>query len=107
MFFFFSSRRRHTRLQGDWSSDVCSSRAASAPHDGDGGGAAAHAEEDAEREPMSQLRRTITARLVEAQRTAAILTTFNEVDLGELMALRARHRERFKSRHGVDLGLMP
>jgi len=55
---------------------------------------------------MSQLRRTIAARLVEAQRTAAILTTFNEIDLGELQALRARHRERFKARHGVDLGLM-
>ena len=82
------------------------SRAPSAAHDGDGRGAGAHAEEDAEREPMSQLRRTIAARLVEAQRTAAILTTFNEVDLGELMALRACHRERFKSRHGVDLGLM-
>jgi 2-oxoglutarate dehydrogenase E2 component (dihydrolipoamide succinyltransferase) len=83
------------------------SRAAGAPHDGDGRGAAApHAGEDAEREPLSQLRRTIAARLVEAQRTAAILTTFNEVDLGELMALRARHRERFKARHGVDLGLM-
>ena len=76
-----------------------------APHDGDGRGPAAR-EEDVEREPMSQLRRTIAARLVEAQRTAAILTTFNEVDLGELMALRARHRERFKTRHGVDLGLM-
>jgi 2-oxoglutarate dehydrogenase E2 component (dihydrolipoamide succinyltransferase) len=82
------------------------SRAAATPHDGDGRGGAARAEEDAEREPMSQLRRTIAARLVEAQRTAAILTTFNEVDLGELLALRARHRERFKARHGVDLGLM-
>jgi 2-oxoglutarate dehydrogenase E2 component (dihydrolipoamide succinyltransferase) len=75
------------------------------PHDGDGRGVAA-SETDADREPMSQLRRTIAARLVEAQRTAAILTTFNEVDLGELMALRARHRERFRARHGVDLGLM-
>ncbi len=81
------------------------SRAAAVPHDGDGGGPATR-EEDAEHEPMSQLRRTIAARLVEAQRTAAILTTFNEVDLGELMALRARHRERFKARYGVDLGLM-
>ena len=74
-------------------------------HDGDGRRPAA-SDEDAEREPMSQLRRTIAARLVEAQRTAAILTTFNEIDLGELQALRARHRERFKARHGVDLGLM-
>jgi len=79
--------------------------AAPAAHDGDGRRPAA-SDEDAEREPMSQLRRTIAARLVEAQRTAAILTTFNEIDLGELQALRARHRERFKARHGVDLGLM-
>jgi 2-oxoglutarate dehydrogenase E2 component (dihydrolipoamide succinyltransferase) len=61
---------------------------------------------EVERVPMSPLRRTIAARLVQAQRSAAILTTFNEVDLGELMALRARHRERFKARHGVDLGYM-
>jgi 2-oxoglutarate dehydrogenase E2 component (dihydrolipoamide succinyltransferase) len=63
-------------------------------------------EADIERVPMTPLRRTIAARLVQAQRTAAILTTFNEVDLGEVMALRARHRERFKARHGVDLGFM-
>ncbi|HXU90178.1 MAG TPA: 2-oxoglutarate dehydrogenase complex dihydrolipoyllysine-residue succinyltransferase [Methylomirabilota bacterium] len=61
---------------------------------------------DVERVPMTALRRTIAARLVQAQRSAAILTTFNEVDLGELIALRARHRERFKARHGVDLGYM-
>ena len=61
---------------------------------------------DVERVPMSELRRTIARRLVEAQRQAAILTTFNEIDMGELQALRARHRERFKARHGVDLGLM-
>jgi 2-oxoglutarate dehydrogenase E2 component (dihydrolipoamide succinyltransferase) len=59
-----------------------------------------------ERVPMSEIRRTIATRLVEAQRQAAILTTFNEVDLGELLALRARHRERFKATHGVDLGLV-
>jgi 2-oxoglutarate dehydrogenase E2 component (dihydrolipoamide succinyltransferase) len=55
---------------------------------------------------MTPLRRTIAARLVQAQRSAAILTTFNEIDLGELLALRARHRERFKQKHGVDLGFM-
>ena len=87
------------------------------PRDGDGGRPAApgspaaparppEQEAEAERVPMSQLRRTIAARLVEAQRTAAILTTFNEIDLGDLLALRARHRERFKAKHGVDLGLM-
>ena len=63
-------------------------------------------EADTERVPMSEIRRTIAARLVEAQRTAAILTTFNEVDVSELRAVRARHRERFKAKHEVDLGFM-
>jgi 2-oxoglutarate dehydrogenase E2 component (dihydrolipoamide succinyltransferase) len=71
---------------------------------GDGAGRPEAAE--IERVPMTTLRRTIAARLVQAQRTAAILTTFNEIDLGELIALRARHRARFKDRHGVDLGYM-
>jgi 2-oxoglutarate dehydrogenase E2 component (dihydrolipoamide succinyltransferase) len=62
--------------------------------------------ETPERVPMSRLRRRIAERLVEAQRTAAILTTFNEVDLSALLAARRRHRETFRSRHGVDLGLM-
>jgi 2-oxoglutarate dehydrogenase E2 component (dihydrolipoamide succinyltransferase) len=62
--------------------------------------------ETPERVPMSRLRRRIAERLVEAQRTAAILTTFNEVDLSALLAARRRHREAFRSRHGVDLGLM-
>jgi 2-oxoglutarate dehydrogenase E2 component (dihydrolipoamide succinyltransferase) len=62
--------------------------------------------ETPERVPMSRLRRRIAERLVEAQRTAAILTTFNEVDLSALLAARRRHREAFRERHGVDLGLM-
>jgi 2-oxoglutarate dehydrogenase E2 component (dihydrolipoamide succinyltransferase) len=62
--------------------------------------------ETPERVPMSRLRRRIAERLVEAQRTAAILTTFNEVDLSALLAARRRHREAFRNRHGVDLGLM-
>jgi 2-oxoglutarate dehydrogenase E2 component (dihydrolipoamide succinyltransferase) len=66
----------------------------------------APAEADVERVPMTELRRAIASRLVEAQRTAAILTTFNEVDLAALLALRKRYRERFRAKHGVDLGLM-
>lgn len=58
------------------------------------------------REPMSRIRKRIAARLTEAQRVAAMLTTFNEVDLTEVMALRARHKERFQAKHGVSLGLM-
>ena len=58
------------------------------------------------REPLSRIRRRIAQRLTEAQRVAAMLTTFNEVDLTEVMALRARHKERFQEKHGVSLGLM-
>jgi 2-oxoglutarate dehydrogenase E2 component (dihydrolipoamide succinyltransferase) len=54
---------------------------------------------------MSKRRATIARRLVEAQRTAAMLTTFNEVDMSELMALRERRKEDFKKRYGVSLGI--
>ena len=55
---------------------------------------------------MSRRRQTIAQRLLEAQRTAAILTTFNEVDMRAIMDLRARRRDAFKQRHGVSLGFM-
>ena len=58
-----------------------------------------------ERQRMSKRRQTIARRLVEAQRTAAMLTTFNEVDMTELMALRERRKEEFKKRHGVGIGI--
>jgi 2-oxoglutarate dehydrogenase E2 component (dihydrolipoamide succinyltransferase) len=54
---------------------------------------------------MSKRRATIARRLVEAQRTAAMLTTFNEVDMSAVMALRERHKEAFKAQHGVGLGI--
>jgi 2-oxoglutarate dehydrogenase E2 component (dihydrolipoamide succinyltransferase) len=63
-------------------------------------------EDDVERVPRSQLRRLIAERLVQAQHTAAILTTFNEIDCSQLLAARRRYRERFQDVHGVDLGLM-
>jgi 2-oxoglutarate dehydrogenase E2 component (dihydrolipoamide succinyltransferase) len=56
--------------------------------------------------PMSPLRKTIARRLVEAHQTAAILTTFNEVDMSGVMALRERYQERFSKQHGVKLGFM-
>ncbi len=56
--------------------------------------------------PMSPLRKTIARRLVEAQHTAAILTTFNEVDMSSVMALRERHQDRFVKQHGIKLGFM-
>jgi 2-oxoglutarate dehydrogenase E2 component (dihydrolipoamide succinyltransferase) len=58
-----------------------------------------------ERVRMSKRRATIAKRLVEAQSTAAMLTTFNEVDMTAVMAVRERHKQAFKERHGVGLGL--
>ncbi len=58
-----------------------------------------------ERIRMSKRRATIARRLVEAQQTAALLTTFNEIDMSAVMALRERHKEAFKTRHGVGLGI--
>ena len=65
---------------------------------------------DAERgvriERMSRLRRTVAERLVEAQKTAAILTTFNEVDMSSVMDLRKKYKEKFKEKFEVGLGFM-
>ena len=57
------------------------------------------------RERMSKRRATIARRLVEAQRTAAMLTTFNEVDMTALMGLRERRKEAFKKQYGINLGI--
>jgi 2-oxoglutarate dehydrogenase E2 component (dihydrolipoamide succinyltransferase) len=59
-----------------------------------------------ERVRMTRLRRRIAERLKEAQNTAAILTTFNEADLGAIMELRKRYRDGFEKKHGVRLGFM-
>ncbi|MCC7008169.1 MAG: 2-oxoglutarate dehydrogenase complex dihydrolipoyllysine-residue succinyltransferase [Acidobacteria bacterium] len=59
-----------------------------------------------ERVRMSKRRATIAKRLVEAQHTAAMLTTFNEVDMSAVMALRERHKESFKTKHGFALGIV-
>jgi len=59
-----------------------------------------------ERVTMSRLRKTIALRLKEAQHTAAMLTTFNEVDMSAVMHLRSAHKDTFEKRHGVRLGFM-
>ncbi len=59
-----------------------------------------------ERVRMTRLRRRIAERLKEAQNTAAMLTTFNEVDMTNVMAARERYRDRFEKKHGVKLGFM-
>ena len=56
--------------------------------------------------PMSMIRRTIANRLVEAQQTAALLTTFNEIDMKPVMDLRKKYKEPFLKKHGVKLGFM-
>ncbi len=66
--------------------------------------AAAHGRE--ETVAMSPLRRRVAARLVEAQQTAAILTTFNEVDMSAIYKLRAAYKDSFNTKHGVKLGFM-
>lgn len=58
------------------------------------------------RVPMSMLRQKIAERLVQAQHTAAILTTFNECDMTEVNAVRAKHKDSFKAKHGVPLSFM-
>ena len=58
------------------------------------------------REPMTTIRKKIAERLVEAQHTAAILTTFNEIDMGPAMALRAKYKEKFEKKYGIGLGFM-
>ncbi|MDF0750616.1 2-oxoglutarate dehydrogenase complex dihydrolipoyllysine-residue succinyltransferase [Marinobacter sp. 71-i] len=58
------------------------------------------------RVPMTRLRASIAKRLVNAQQTAAMLTTFNEVNMGPVMELRKQYKESFEKRHGVKLGFM-
>ena len=70
------------------------------------GPAAAGPKERETRVPMTRLRQTIARRLKQAQETAAMLTTFNEVDMTQVMEFRAAYRDEFERRHGVRLGFM-
>ncbi|HCY89849.1 MAG TPA: dihydrolipoyllysine-residue succinyltransferase [Chitinophagaceae bacterium] len=57
-------------------------------------------------EKMSNLRKTVSRRLVEAKNTTAMLTTFNEVDMSAIMEIRKKYKDKFKEKHGVNLGFM-
>lgn len=59
-----------------------------------------------DRQKMSNLRKTVSRRLVEAKNTTAMLTTFNEVDMSRIMAIRSANKDKFKEKHGVNLGFM-
>ena len=74
-------------------------------HPGRKGGEAAYGREE-KREKMSNLRRTIARRLVEAKNSTAMLTTFNEVDMTRIMEARKQYKDTFKEAHGVNLGFM-
>ncbi|WP_447895470.1 2-oxoglutarate dehydrogenase complex dihydrolipoyllysine-residue succinyltransferase [Vreelandella sp. GE22] len=81
------------------SSAPAAKKAAAAP-------AAAEGDRAEKRVPMTRLRKTIAKRLVEAQQTAAMLTTYNEVDMGAVMNLRAQYKDTFQKAHDVKLGFM-
>lgn len=74
-------------------------------HPGKKGGAEAFSRTDRP-EKMSNLRKTVSRRLVEAKNTTAMLTTFNEVDMTRIMEVRAKYKDNFKEAHGVNLGFM-
>jgi len=90
-------------LKSDDSGDAAAVDATPAPV---AGGDVMVSSRNEQRVPMTRLRARIAQRLVEAQHTAAMLTTFNEVDLTEVMALRSRYRDAFEKKHGVRLGFM-
>lgn len=90
---------RHTK------GDVLNAPAGSAPTASSGGSCPAHGPRE-ERVKMTKLRQAIARRLKESQQTAAILTTFNEIDMSRVMALRSEHKDAFEKKHGVRLGFM-
>jgi 2-oxoglutarate dehydrogenase E2 component (dihydrolipoamide succinyltransferase) len=85
--------------------DVATVSASSAPASG-AGQAIVYDSDGINRTPMSRIRKRIAETLLMAQQTAAILTTFNEADLTEIIELRAKFKERFQEVHGVGLGFM-
>ncbi len=85
---------------------VKSAKPASKPGAANPGFQAITGSRDIRREKMSMMRRTIARHLVKSQQTAAMLTTFNEVDMTAIFALRKKYKEPFKEKYGVGLGFM-
>lgn len=75
-------------------------------NDSSAAGFSATGDKPVERIKMSRLRKTIAQRLKDSQNTAAILTTFNEIDMQNVINLRTKHRDEFEKKHGVKLGFM-
>ena len=103
------SGKRGQVLKGDVLAHIANPPAAAAPVAAPVAARPASAPADASREErvrMTKLRQTIARRLKDAQNVAAMLTTFNEVDMGAMMALRAQYKDAFEKKHGVKLGFM-
>jgi len=103
------SGKRGQVLKGDVLAPIATGGASAAPVAAPVAMRAPSGADDASREErvkMTKLRQTIARRLKEAQNTAAMLTTFNEVDMTEVMALRARYKDIFEKKHGNKLGFM-
>ncbi|MEY3553488.1 MAG: dihydrolipoyllysine-residue succinyltransferase component of 2-oxoglutarate dehydrogenase complex [Pseudomonadota bacterium] len=103
------SGKRGQVLKGDVLAAIATGGASAAPAAAPVAMRAPSVADDASREErvkMTKLRQTIARRLKEAQNTAAMLTTFNEVDMTEVMALRARYKDIFEKKHGNKLGFM-
>ena len=103
------SGKRGQVLKGDVLAAIANPPAAAAPVAVPAAARPASAPADASREErvrMTKLRQTIARRLKDAQNVAAMLTTFNEVDMGAMMALRAQYKDAFEKKHGVKLGFM-
>jgi 2-oxoglutarate dehydrogenase E2 component (dihydrolipoamide succinyltransferase) len=103
------SGKRGQVLKGDVLAAIATGGASAAPAVAPVAMRAPSVADDASREErvkMTKLRQTIARRLKEAQNTAAMLTTFNEVDMTEVMALRARYKDIFEKKHGNKLGFM-
>jgi 2-oxoglutarate dehydrogenase E2 component (dihydrolipoamide succinyltransferase) len=86
--------------------DPDASRAAAPAPEAPGPGKQAPPEETVSRKPMSPIRQRIAARLLEAKHSTAMLTTFNEIDMANLMAIRKQYKEAFKEKFDVNLGMM-
>ncbi|MBT4933238.1 MAG: 2-oxoglutarate dehydrogenase complex dihydrolipoyllysine-residue succinyltransferase [Rhodospirillaceae bacterium] len=93
-------------LEGGAAAPAAAPAAASAPAPAAASYPARPAGPREEKVRMTRLRKMVAARLKEAQNTAAMLTTFNEVDMTEVMAMRAKYKEIFEKKHGVKVGFM-
>src|SRR5690606_19214855 len=98
-----SGGQAQAEARGAGARSVSSGAAGGAPAPG---GAPVAGSRGVRRERMTRIRQRIAERLVEAKQTTAMLTTFNECDMSEVMRLRSEHKDAFEKAHGIGLGFM-